>query len=279
MTLLSFDLRDTHRGAAFLKVSEDARRALDRVLDGPLSGRREASDVAISKAGTAWRNARALLDDIPGAISPLTDEFAAIYSNRELRAEAMQQRINAAVAQAKESVAATSADILTRLDRMVSILQAAATPPRPGETAADEGRIANAKSDLRMILDPLPADPMDLGKRMAELLGRAVTTGDRHTAWILGGTTWPYDYVTSRHPRSGQSTITQALDATLGLALDDANGGDFSQARTAYRVAQSSAYAIRVAIGQLPGLIEDVREWTAGHAPQSALRRVTATTW
>lgn len=266
------DLADVSpMGGAYLTVIDRARTAIGHHLDAPAPG----APTSVRKAGTAWRNATGILDTIPGILAELPARLAPIAGDNDLTVDAKDARLTVAAAEAQTRVDRLASDVRDKLAGIVDTLARDALPARPGDTAADEGRLANAKADMRMVLDAMPAgDPTRIAERIGDLLARALRDGDQHTAYLLGATHWPADYVATRDPRAAKH-LQEIVTARVNEALDQADGGAFTAARRVHRTltGANGTNAINVALNQLPALVGHLREWTVSRTPVGARPR------
>jgi cob(I)alamin adenosyltransferase len=274
-----FDLSNLPRGNAFLTVVDIGRNTLDRYLnvDRPLIGSdtpaRTPAQIAISKAATAWSNARGGLDEIPVLLDALPAQLAAETTNPDLTGQAKARNVTELCDRTRATLAGIATTVLTGLTRVDTILRTASTPAKPGDDPATEARIAGAKADLKMILDAVRADVNELGAKMAALLTRAIGDGDTATTWVLAGSRWPADYASTRISNLGESALTDVLGACIGEALDQLTGQDLGDVRRVYRavISPDGTWAIETVLGQLNPLIDDVRDWTVSHIPDGSL--------
>lgn len=265
----------SHMGGAYVSVIDRARGEIGRHLD---SADTRDAPTALRKAATAWRNTARSLDQIPTILAQLPAQVGAIAGDPDLTPEAKATRMDVATAQVQTEVDAVAAEVRDKLARIVDTIRRDAVPGRPGDTAADEARLANAKADLQMVLGALPGnDPAKLSARIGDLLTRALRDGDQHTAWLLGATHWPADYVAARNSVAGVD-VEGVVAAHVGEALDNADGGAFAPVRRAYRSVNGAngANAVNVALAQLPGLVNDLREWTVRRTPQQTRPRAVS---
>lgn len=153
---------DLHKASAPL-----ARRfvtAVDGALDGLATGAREAAtahgQVFYTPEERQRRAAQALQDG--------RDEY-----DRQLRAAT------------------------TALDELSQRVRAAGVPQRPQPAdAAQEAALGNERTDLRMILDPVPA--LGLSQRLVDLVADAAANGNRLRVWLLASSGWAGDYLRAR---------------------------------------------------------------------------------
>lgn len=261
----SFFITDTITGAAWHRVVNPAVDLLDRVLKPANSGLgRTPAQIAISKAGTTWASARTALEDVRPLLEALPGLIVKARTAPDFTDDAKRRLVSQAIDETGAQLAKVGDAIQTKLTRIDEILRTASIPAKPGDTAADEARYAGAKTDLRMVLDAEKADLMSLSRRIAELLERALGDGDTHTVWVLAGTRWPADYIRTRDRTLPDDRTTSVLSDRLGTVLDAMTGGDTAEVRRAYREAVSvnGTWAIEAALGMLPALLEDVRDWT-----------------
>lgn len=253
----------TPMGEAYVTIIERARAEIGAYLDDPSY----TAPAPIRQASATWRAATATLDRIPPVLSSLAERVQRIAADRDLTDQAVAERITAAAAEAQKRVAQLADEVRDRLTRMVDTLRRAVVPARPGETAADEARIAGVKTDLRMVLDAAPATPTVLADRIAELLERAMRDGDQHTVYVLAATHWPADYVAARDP-AGAEGAEQLIAARVDQVLDRYADGEVAEVRRVYRAVTSASgvNAITVALAQLPSLIGGVSKWARNRA-------------
>lgn len=274
-----FVLTDAIRGDVWATLVGRSTRLLDRWLTGesPLIGAdtdRGPAAVALRKAASSWAAAKTALDGIPPALEALPDMLVAIRSNPDYSSEAKNRLITEAVDRVN-TVTSASADVVrSKLTRVDELLRAASMPPRPGDTAVDEARIAAAKSDLKMVLDAERGDPIAIADCMANLLQRAIGDGDTHATWVLVGTRWPGDYIRARDGNRNLKAdqVTVLVDERLGLVLDEMSGQDFAEVRRTYRavVSPDGTWALEAVVGQLPSLLEDVKDWALRFVPDDS---------
>lgn len=108
-------------------------------------------------------------------------------------------------------------DIKAEAASLKGYLEKEALPQRPKPTysydaVTQEAELAGRKNDLRMLLDRI--DRNETPARMAELLEKAVKSGDALGAWLLAGSDWPGMYLESRGLDLGeyQGRVAAVLD-------------------------------------------------------------------
>lgn len=153
---------------------------------------------------------QAALDAIQtGATAAATAYGSEQYVPAERQRRAAEALNTARAAFDQQLSAASSA-----LDAVTAAVRAAGLPQRPGPAdAAQEGALANLRTDLRMVLDPTPAG--QLAERIVELTADAAGRGDALTVWLLAGSPWAANYLRSR----GEDGMTGWLTANVGQAL------------------------------------------------------------
>jgi hypothetical protein len=230
-----------------------AAATLDQTLD-PHSTSKE-----VRNAASAWASAHRTLDELPDVLASFTQQLARLDARSDLTTEARTERANTILDGTLIAVNALTAAVQTQLARIDAYLTPGAQPAKPGNDAATEARIAGAKADVVMLLTNAPADARTLAVRLADRLTRAIRTGDDVTAWLLGTSTWPVDFVQSRCPDDEPDRVDTVVTGTLATALDAATGTSYAEVRQIKRVVDSSDGAVRltVALGQLPGIVRD----------------------
>jgi len=262
--MITFDLTSVSpMGAAYVQVLDRARAEIGEHLDDPGFG----APTAVRKAATPWRQATVALDEIHSALTSLAQRAWDIATDRDLTTQATAARITAAAAEARSQVDRLAADVRAKLTQMTDILARAAVPPRPGDTATDEARIQGVKTDLRMVLDAVPAEPAALAERIAALLERAQRDGDQHTVYVLAATRWPADYVAARYPAAVEYA-ERLITAHIDQVLDRTSGDELAEVRRVYRAVTGAngVNAITTVLAQLPSLIGAVSDWARSRA-------------
>lgn len=247
-------------GQAFASVGPESAAQISDAL-----GAFHANDGPLGEAKSAWVAVEAipqrLLDLLDGSRdigmhNPIV-KIRDVLTNPHLNDAGREQQTTAILNGLRSETSTLATQLRAALDTFEATLRDASLPKRP--TGADVSvRIADAKSDLRMIFGPLDG-PAAMNRKAAELLERALVDGDDAMAWVLTSP-WAEDYQRSRWPSVDHASAGsgQALSETLGRVLDQHGGPAVTRARQALDSTSRPATALRMLTGQLPKVIDAV---------------------
>jgi hypothetical protein len=212
-----------------------------------------------------WRTVPAELDGIDGAIVTVGQSILDVASNSELTADARNQRIVAAGDEAWAWIMEHSDAALSTAQQMLDRAQAASYPVRPDTAtpAAQEAAMTGLKADWRMILDPVIEGA--LVDRLGALLERALSDGDALSAWLLTGSHWPADYLTSR----GADVWLPAWTAKIRSVLSEADPTRTGPLAVYEKIAdpQGGLPVLQTLLGGVvAGIFKDLVQWRPSRA-------------
>lgn len=223
--------------------------------------------VPIKVASTAWRTVRRRLGDIDSAIDDFGNAAVTTWTNGSLSEQGQHEQAKAFGLQLDSRLDTATGEVVARVDKILSGLRTAAYPPRPKGGPEAEVALAGIKTDLRMVLENIPAE-IALVNRIAALLTRAVADGDDLATWLLASSRWPEDYLESR----AAGDLTEALTAEIDRVLDATSAGDLRELRNAYRVVTTPRKGLTALQTLMTGVVPQVSRQLQTWRP-SGLRR------
>jgi hypothetical protein len=130
------------------------------------------------------------------SISELDQDLARIEADTTLTAEGKQRKRDAVTTAWRDLSAQNVAEVEKTAARLTARDEAKVTPRPPvDDPVALEAKLANARSDARMMLDG--ADPHDLPEQMKRLVEH---DADPAVSYLLVATEWGMNYLRSRIP-------------------------------------------------------------------------------
>jgi hypothetical protein len=204
------------------------------VLDGVVERARETLYGGLpDNTGEAVKAARPAFDkvfaewaDAKSAVAELRTKLPAILDDRSLTEDAKRTRSDELVAAAQIKTSAALTQIEATSKELTAKLAPMARPQRPEGDI--DGRVANVRQELSMLLDRLPSDQAQM-ERMARFLEDSLIAGDDVAAWVVASTSWPKSFIESR---SGDAGI---LHAFIEPVLDRRLSGNAAIARRVLR--------------------------------------------
>lgn len=140
------------------------------------------------------------------SLATLDAQLGEVNNDPHLSAEGKQAKRTELGAAWKESSAQQLASVEAAANALTGNSEPLTIPPPVEDASLLEAKLANARSDARMLLDGV--DPLKLATRMRELVER---NADPLITYLLVGTEWGNNYIRSRHPNAGGSDITAPL--------------------------------------------------------------------
>jgi len=234
----------------FRQLGPDAIAAIDQALAN-------GQTRPIKTARVAWNSVRdnfaGILDlfDRSGVENP-TVQIRNIVDNPQLTTMGKNQKIDVVMEALGIQVFDLSNEVQTTLDGIEATLRDASIPPKPMD--ADPTAVADAKSDVKMSLDPL--GEADAQRRAVDLLRNALEQQDAVTAWLVCSP-WLAQYFTARFPDGDMV----GMQERLGQVLDARGDWAYSAPRQALAAvtARYAGNALRQALSLLPRILTAVR--------------------
>jgi hypothetical protein len=219
-----------------------------------------AGHISISEASAlrvkACPELRGIFADLDAGVAAMTTAEIGVstaWGDQRFTIQARQESATTALAQGQAASDAAFASAERRATALQAQLAALVLPARPQPAdAAQEGALANLRSDLKMLFDGAGAEGAGLAKVIADELARRKAAGDDLAVWLLAGSGWTDTYLRSR--RDDVACITFGQQVTKVLTPVD-TGGDQAAARRLLDVMAGPK--------GVTGAIAQIRVWAA----------------
>lgn len=214
-----------------------------QLLDATLPRLTRAQDRGLASDTTA-RLIVGYTAEMRAAIEAHEDERDRIYADTSLSEGGQHEAAQAAFERAEQIVNDNAQKLAARAEDDIKKAQRRATPQPPAAaTSTFETQLANARTDARMVLDPMTDQELHAG------LANLAQTGSEAMRHLILGTDWPDLYLRSRNSRPAEAAWANQKHALMPLVLDE-DGTEAMQAlqaapelRAVAKMAQHAAAA------------------------------------